>query len=60
MITYRPMSKTSITVFLDKKIVGHIKTVAGGYQYFPKGCKDGGDILPTVFAVKQSLENPVD
>ena len=60
MITYQPMSEKSITVFLDKKIVGHIKKVDGGFQYFPKGCKDGGDILPTVFAVKQSLENLVD
>jgi hypothetical protein len=54
------MSETSITVFLDKKIAGHIKKVEGGFQYFPKGQKQGGEIMSSVFKVKVSLETPED
>jgi hypothetical protein len=45
------------TVILDKKVVGRIKRVDGGWQYFPKGQSTGGDIFPSVGLCKQSLED---
>lgn len=44
-------------VLLDGKIVGQIKTVFGGFSYFPKGSKTGGELFKTINLVKQSLEN---
>lgn len=52
MITY----KENIKVFLDKKHVGNIKSVSGGYSYFPKGSKTHGQIYQSVEKVKCSLE----
>lgn len=52
MITYIE----NIKVFLDKKHVGNIKTLAGGYAYFPKGSKTHGQIYQSVEKVKCSLE----
>jgi hypothetical protein len=37
------------------KVVGEIRQVEGGYQYFPKGQKTGGDVLPTINAVRATL-----
>lgn len=54
MITY--VAGEPISVFLDNKCVGSIKKVDGGYQYFPKGKKEGGDIFPSIKEVKKSLE----
>lgn len=58
MIAYKtPYSGVPISVSLDNKIIGLIKQVEGGYQYFPKGKKIGGEIFKTVREVKNSLEN---
>jgi hypothetical protein len=58
MITYNtPYSGIPISVLLNDKIVGHIKQVEGGYQYFPKGKKTGGPIFKAIREVKSSLEN---
>ena len=38
------------------KIIGHIQTVEGGYQYKPLGSKLVGDTFATVPEVKRSLE----
>jgi len=51
-----PCSKEPLKVRLDGRHIGEIRKVAGGYQYFPKGKNYGGDILPTVGDVQQSLE----
>ncbi len=51
-----PQGKTPITVTLDKKVVGEIRHVKGGFQYFPKGGKTGGEVSDTVAKVKRSLE----
>lgn len=56
MITYKEIENANIAVYLDKKRAGTIKKVAGGFQYFPKGGKNGGDVLLTLQAVKASLE----
>lgn len=57
MITYRQISKTEIEVVLDRKKVGAIYTVDGGFQYWPKGPRsEGGEVFPTLHACKQSLE----
>ena len=52
MITYTE----EIKVFIDAKLIGTIHSVRGGFQYFPKGQKEGGEIFPTVSQVKASLE----
>lgn len=55
MITYNEILG-GIAVLLDRKRVGIIQRVGDGWQYQPKGAKVGGEILPTVSAVKQSIE----
>lgn len=56
MISYEHTGQV-IKVRLDKKIIGEIRVVAGGYAYFPKGRKSlMGDVFETVQAVKRSLE----
>lgn len=59
MITYHETKSPTwrITVKLDRKVVGQIRNVAGGFQFFPKGKDKGGDILPSVKAVKRSIES---
>lgn len=49
------IEKTTLTVKLEGKIVGHIKQVAGGYQYFPKGNKYGGEIFASKIDCMNSL-----
>jgi len=51
-ITY----KTETTVILDGKAVGKIKELDGGYQYFPKGSKVGGEVFTHLRLCKDSLE----
>ena len=48
----------NVIVKLDGKVVGTIKEVPTGYQYFPKGSKTagGGVIFATLGDVKYSLE----
>lgn len=46
-----------LDVRLEGKIVGEIRSVATGFQYFPKGQKKGGDIFPTIGKVIQSIVN---
>ena len=50
-------NKKHLQVCLDGKICGEIREVTGGYQYFPKGSKVGGDVYPTLEEVKHSLES---
>lgn len=45
-----------VKVRLDGKHCGEIRPVEGGWQYFPKGQRIGGDVLPTISAVQRSLE----
>lgn len=55
MITYKS-SKLGLKVLLEGKIVGEIRSVEGGYQYFPKGQKEGGEVFASIFLVKHSIE----
>ena len=55
MISYI-CGNTGVSVRIDGKVVGEIRRVEGGFQYFPKGHSNGGEILPTVKAVKLTLE----
>jgi len=55
MITYKEIEET--IVYLDGKKVGIIKRVIGGYQYFPKGSKKGGEVFFLLSSVKKSLES---
>ncbi len=54
MLTYA----TRIAVKLDGRPIGEIRQVPGGWQYFPKGHKEGGDVFPTLEGCKRSLELP--
>ena len=54
MVTFE--SITVIRVKLDKKHVGDIKEVTGGYAYFPKGSKKHGDIFPSQIAVMADVK----
>jgi hypothetical protein len=51
------LDKANIKVKLDNKIVGTIKSVIGGWQYFPKGKKEGGKVFLTISQVQKSLEH---
>lgn len=57
MITYSNPSQGDIVVMLDRKIVGFIKKVEDGYQYFIKGRSTStAEVFSTIRQVKQSLE----
>lgn len=56
MITYRSYAN-STDVNLDNKLVGEIRRVDGGYQYFPLNHEEGGEIFPTLKKCKESLES---
>jgi len=60
MIQYKEVHQNYINVFLDKKRVGHIIIVAGGFQYRTKknkGRQYSGNIYNTIDEVKYSLEH---
>jgi hypothetical protein len=52
MITYH----NTIIVKLDGKTVGTIKEHKDGWQYTPKGQKEGGKYYPSLALCKNSLE----
>lgn len=52
MITY----EIKVEVYLDNLYVGYIGKDFGGYRYFPKGQKEGGQVFETIEKVKKSLE----
>ena len=55
MITYK--NKYCVYVYLDNKHVGNIFEIQGkGWQYFPKGQKEGGEIFASLALCKKSLE----
>lgn len=47
--------KRPLKVRLDGKICGEIRKVDQGYQYFPKGQKEGGEVFSSVVEVQKSL-----
>lgn len=47
--------KFPVVVLLDKRVVGKIDIVEGGYQYRTKN-NDRGEIFPTFRACQNSLE----
>ena len=53
----KPCEKEPLIVSLDGRLVGEIRKVTGGYQYFPKGAKKGGEIFRSVGDVKRSLSD---
>lgn len=59
-IAYRPIGSDYIGVRLDGKLVGSIRYVNGGYQYFPLGQKRGGEVFKTLRECKYSLEEDDD
>lgn len=56
MITIIPDGK-NCKVKLEGKIVGAIKQVKGGFQYFPKGSKNGGEVFPLLRDCVRSLQD---
>lgn len=57
MITYKN-SHGNLAVFIGRKRVGTIFSTDGGFYYLPKGSHKGGETLPSIAAVKRSLEAP--
>lgn len=63
MITYKTINNIPnayVKVFLEGKIVGRIIGVESGgkktsFQYFPNGSTTGGEVSPTIQAVKRTL-----
>lgn len=49
-------STEPLKVRLDYEVCGEIRKVDGGYQYFPKGNNEGGEIFKTVVAVQRDLK----
>jgi hypothetical protein len=50
-----PFGKARAPVRLDGKVVGEIRVVSNGYQYFPTGEKTGGEVFQNIEACKRSL-----
>lgn len=50
-----PCIREPLKVRTDGYISGEIRKVEGGYQYFPKGSKTGGDVFETLSQVHKSL-----
>lgn len=44
-----------VRVRVDKRISGEIRPVDGGWQYFPKGQKTGGEVFKTMDECQKSL-----
>jgi hypothetical protein len=55
--TYGPYiaATNKMIVSLDGKIVGHIRSSAWGWSYYPSGRAKGGTLYRTIAEVKQSL-----
>lgn len=59
MVTYAPFTperELPLKVMLEGRTVGQIVALEGGYRFIAKGGRHKGEILPTVTAVKRSLE----
>jgi hypothetical protein len=56
-ITYHNTVNSTIAVKIDGRISGHIRTVNGFWQYWPKGSKIAGELFPTLDECQKSLES---
>lgn len=56
LYTEGKIGEVPIKVRFSGKIVGTIKPVDGGWQYFPLHHKRGGEIYQTIQLVQNSLE----
>lgn len=57
MITYAwNLTGNAVVVRLEGKHVGYIRKIGSGWQYFPLGKNEGGELFPTLDACKTSLE----
>ncbi len=45
-----------LKVLRDQRLIGEIRNVKNGYQFFPKGGKKGGEVFLTVPDVQNSLQ----
>ena len=43
-------------VLIDTKLIGKILPIDGGYQYLPKGQREGGAVFTSLERCKESLE----
>ncbi len=58
MTEFFPITQTKssiVTVKSEKRIVGEIRPVMEGWQYFPKGENTGGKVFLTLQLCKNSL-----
>jgi hypothetical protein len=56
MIEYLNNMPVGYKVKLDGKVVGEIKRLSNGWQYYPINAKFGGMIFDTLVECKRSLE----
>lgn len=55
MITYKD-GPDETTVYLLKRVIGHIRRDGDGWRYYPKGSRIKGESFANINAVKRSLE----
>ena len=46
-----------VKVYCGRLRLGSIEKEVGGWRYYPKGKSVGGDLFPSIVAVKKSLES---
>ncbi len=51
----KPCTREPLKVKLNGTLVGEIRKVKDGFQYWPKGQKSGGDVFSSVSGVQNSL-----
>lgn len=56
-ITYGATNGSSVKVYLGRRLAGTIKPNGVLWCYYPKGCNTPGASLPSIAAVKRSLES---
>ena len=55
-----PCSREPLKVRVDGPIIGEIRKVEGGYQFFPNRSSTGGKVHSSVEAVKGSLRRNLE
>ena len=56
-IQYHRSKTGEVTVYLGRRLIGHIKPVGDGWAYFPRGKTFHGPVMPSIAQVKKILES---
>ncbi|MFK4132456.1 hypothetical protein ACI2KR_09275 [Pseudomonas luteola] len=60
MIKFKQEKATEVTVLWDNKTIGKILQEEGGWRYYPKGERTGGELYQSLGACKNSLISDED